>query len=128
MHSPYRYLRAAPIAALALLAACNSQPETVVSSPADPDAGKVAAAPAVTLPPALIASHTYRCKDNSVIYVDFFEDKKTADLKTKDSGPATRLTAAEVGAPFAADGYSVNGSGHTITYQAPGKSSQSCKA
>jgi len=128
MQTSYSYLRVAPAAALLLLAACNSQPETVTAGAADPMAEKMAAAPNVTLPPALTASHTYRCKDNSLIYVDFFDDKVTADLKTKDDGPITRLTAAEAGEPFAANGYSVDGSGKTITYQAPGKGSQSCKA
>ena len=128
MQKPYSYRRAAPFAALALLAACNTQPETVIAGAADPNAEQMAAAPKVTLPPALTASHTYRCKDNSLIYVDFFEDKVTADLKTKEGATPTRLTAAEAGQPFAANGYSVDGTGMTIKYQAPGKGSQSCKA
>jgi hypothetical protein len=128
MHSPYSYLRAAPLAALALLAACNSQPETIVAGAADPNAEKLAAAPPVTLPPALSESHTYRCKDNSLISVDFFDDHVTANLKPKEDAKPIKLTASEAGKPFTADGYSVEGQGEHITYEAPGKSSMSCKA
>ena len=121
-------LRAAPLAALALLAACDSKPETVQGGVTDPTANEIAAAPKVTLPPALSASHTYRCKDNSLIYVDFFDDKISADLKTSKDGTATKLKAAEAGQPFEADGYKLTGNGTTVTFEAPGKGSQSCKA
>ena len=116
-------LRSVPLAALALLAACDSKPETVEGGLVDPTANQVAAAPKVTLPPALSASRTYRCKDNSVIYVDFFDDHLTANLKTKKDGGITKLTAAEAGKPFEGGGHTVSSSGTQITYD-----SQSCKA
>lgn len=121
-------LRAAPIALLALLAACNSKPETVEGGVVDPTANQIANAPAVTLPPALAASHTYRCKDNSLIYVDFLDDNKTAHLKTSKDGAIINLVAAEPGKPFEANGYKLTGSGTDVTYEAPGKGSESCKA
>jgi hypothetical protein len=116
-------LRAAPLAALVLLAACDSKPETVTGGVSDPTANEVANAPKVTLPPALLSSHTYRCKDNSLIYVDFFDDKLTADLKMKKDGEATKLTAPEAGKPYEGGGHKITGNGSTITYDG-----QSCKA
>lgn len=120
-------LRAAPIAAVLLLAACNSDPETVTSGTADPDAAEVAAAPPVELPPMMTASRTYRCKDNSLIYIDFFNNN-TAAYRTEKEGPATTLTSAGEGEPFTAEGYSVSGSGTDISLTSPGKGSTTCKA
>ena len=52
-------LRAAPVAAFALLAAC--QPTTVTGGgDNDPTANEIATAPPVKLPPAMLASKTYR--------------------------------------------------------------------
>lgn len=122
-------LRAAPLAALALLAACNSEPETVVAGDNDPDAANVAAAPPPPpMPPALKASKTYRCKDNSIVYIDFFADDLTADLRTERTAPPTKLTAPSAGAPFVAEGYTLTGSGPTVTLARPGAGSLSCKA
>ena len=120
-------LRAAPIAAVLLLAGCNSQPETVTAGTADPDAAKVAAAPPVALPPMMTASRTYRCKDNSLVYIDFFNNN-TAAYRTEKEGKATTLTASEEGKPYTLDGYSVSGSGTQISLTAPGKGSTTCKA
>lgn len=121
--------RAAPIAALALLAACNSGPETVSSGDNDPDAANVAAAPPPPpMPPALKASKTYRCKDNSLVYIDFYADNLSADFRANRESPATRLVAPSAGAPMVAEGYSLTGDGGaTITLTSPGKPSQSCK-
>ncbi|AGH48850.1 hypothetical protein G432_05615 [Sphingomonas sp. MM-1] len=121
-------LAAASLAALLSLAACNTEPETVNAGPADPDAANLAEAPPVTLPPALSASRTYRCKDNSLAYVDFFADGTSADIRAEKTGPATRLTAPTKGEPFVAEGYKLTGDGTSVTLERPGKASQSCKA
>lgn len=131
MHKHFCF-RAASTAALALplllLAACNSEPTTIEGSgPADPDAQNVAAAAPVQLPPAVIASRTYRCKDNSLIYVDFFNNN-TALYRTEKDGTPTTLTAPEAGKPYVADGYSVSGSGTQVSITAPGKGTETCKA
>ncbi len=127
MRNAPRLLRAAPIAAVFLLAACNSEPETVTGGNNDPDAATVAAAPPVQLPPMVTASRTYRCKDNSLVYIDFFNNN-TAVYRTEKEGAPTTLTAAEEGKPYTMDGYSVSGSGTEISLTAPGKGSTSCKA
>jgi hypothetical protein len=120
---------AAPIAAAAMLSACNSQPETIVAGgPDDPDAKNVASAPPVELPPMVASSRSYRCKDNSLLYVDFMSDSKTANLRTKKDGSPTKLISAEAGKPFAGEGYSVSGTGADVEITQPGKGAQSCKA
>ncbi|WP_340265144.1 hypothetical protein [Sphingobium mellinum] len=123
------YLPLISVAALTLLSACNKndQPE-VVGGPADPMAEKLANAAPVELPPSVKESHQYRCKDNSLIFVDFMSDDKTVNLRTKKDGSPTKLVAAEPGKPFIAEGYSVEGSGEQITATLPGKSALSCKA
>lgn len=123
------YLPLISVAALSLLSACNNndQPE-VVGGPADPMAEKLANAAPVELPPSVKESRQYRCKDNSLLFVDFMSDDKTANLRMKKDGSPTKLVAAEPGKPFTADGYSVEGSGKQITATLPGKGALSCKA
>lgn len=117
-------------AALSLLSACNNSDEPeVVGGPADPMAQQLANAAPVELPPSVKVSHQYRCKDNSLLFVDFMSDEKTANLRTEKTGSPTKLVAAEPGKPFTAEGgYSVEGSGKQITATLPGKSTLSCKA
>lgn len=115
------------LAAVSLSACGQSEPE-VVGGPADPMAEQLAKAPPVELPPAVKASKTYRCKDNSLIFVDFLADDKTANLRMEKNGMPTKLVAAEAGQPFEAEGgYKIEGSGDTITATVPGKGAQSCK-
>ena len=80
------------------------------------------------LPPSLAASRTYRCKDNSLVYVDFYSDNVTADLKTKKDGEVTKLTAPETGKALSGGGFTVSGNSDTATIAQPGKGSQSCTA
>jgi hypothetical protein len=122
-------LIAAPFALLAMLSACSSEPENITADgPADPDAAQVAAAPPVELPPMLTGSRTYRCKDNSLVYIDFFSNN-TAQYKTaKDAPTGTTLTAEGPDKPYVAEGYSVSGNTDNISLTAPGKGSTTCKA
>lgn len=117
---------AAAFAASALLAGCNSQPQNITSEDVDPTAKEVAAAPPVKLPPAINASKTYRCQDNGLLYVDFFNDGTTAQIRTVKDGTPTALTAPEGGKPFVGGGYTVSGSGKTVSITQPGKAEQSC--
>ncbi|MBS0504828.1 MAG: hypothetical protein JSS55_13730 [Proteobacteria bacterium] len=115
------------VAALLALAACNkSQPEVVDTNP-DPMASQIANAAPVELPPAVTDSGIYRCKDNSVVYIDFLGDKTQANVRTKKDGPATHVKAAEAGKPMTGDnGFSVNGSGKTVQVAVNGGAVQSC--
>ena len=120
------FFAAASVAALLSLAACKNQPEVVDTNP-DPMKDELAKAAPIEAPPMIQASRTYRCKDNSLVYVDFYTNN-TAQLRTEKGGPATALTAAEAGQPYTAEGYSVSGNEAQVTITAPGKGSQSCKA
>ena len=111
-----------------MLAACSNEPENVVAGDNDPDAAEVAAAPPVELPPMLAGSRTYRCKDNSLVHIDFFSNNTAVYKTEKDAPTGTTLTAEGPGKPYVAEGYSVSGNSETIELTAPGKGSTSCKA
>jgi hypothetical protein len=80
------------------------------------------------LPPAIQASRTYRCKDNSLVYIDFYTNNTAMVRKEKGGDAVATLAAAEAGLPFTADGYSVSANAAQISYASPGKGAQSCKA
>lgn len=122
-----RILAAVPAAALLALAACNSEPETIGNTTYDPQAEALAKAPPVELPPAIQASRTYRCKDNSLVYIDFYTNN-TALYRTEKGGEATTLTAENGQPPYKAEGHSISANADQITLTAPGKGTLSCKA
>ncbi len=115
-------LLAASAATLAL-AACNEQPETI--NQYDSQARELENAAPVQLPPAIMASRTYRCSDNSLVYVDFYNDN-TAQLRTSQTGDSTVLTAAGGNPPYTAAGYSVSANSENVRITAPGKNNLSC--
>ena len=122
------YLPMIAMAGVALLSACNKNDEPeVVGGPADPMAEQLANAAPVELPPSVKATKQYRCKDNSLYFVDFMTDDKTANFRTKKGGEPTQLKAAEAGQPFTAEGgYEVSGQGDEVQIAGPGKNAQSC--
>lgn len=121
----------AALAAALLLSACNSQPENISSGSTDDMANEVAAAKPVELPPALAASKSYRCKDNSVVFIDWFAGDKMANLRAKKDDMPTVLKSEEAGKGLSAEGgYALDGtaSAATVELTQPGKGKQSCKA
>ena len=123
-------LRLAPLFAVAAtlaLAACNkSEPEVIETNP-DPMANQIANAAPVELPPAVTDSGIYRCKDNSIVYVDFLGDKTSANVRTtKDGTPVQVKAGAEGGAMTGGNGFSVEGTGKTIQIAVNGGTAQSC--
>ena len=120
------------LAATAALAGCgNSDDHTIVAGP-DGDLGNQAPATntPVTLPPSIESSKIYRCKDNSVVYIDWLSDGKSANFRAKQTDVPVTLTAAEAGKPMVAEGYSLTGTpaGNSVSLERPGKGSQSCSA
>ena len=134
----------APLSLLAL-AACNSS-ETAATAE---NAAETAATPAadIELPPAITATGTYRCADNTILYVDFLGQNEAADIRVGEKSTiAVRVTApkAEVPAPGATpastaaepagpltsvDGESsLSGSGDQINVKLAGKGAQTCKS
>jgi hypothetical protein len=125
MKSPLQL--AAPLSLLLALGAC--QQETIDPNADDrAEAANVAnAAASMEAPPMIQASRTYRCKDNSLLYADFYTND-TVQVRSKKEEPGTTLTAAAAGQPYTAEGYSLSANSEQISYTAPGKGAQSCKA
>lgn len=118
-------------ALLLTLGACNSQPENIVVGPPDDMKEQLANAKPVELPPAMLASKSYRCGDNSVAYVDWYADNKSAGIHKKKGDAPTIVKAPEAGKEMTADGgYALTGSdkGGSITITVPGKGKQTCDA
>lgn len=129
MKSPLPLLVAA--AALLPLAACNTAEKKAAAANAAEAANEAAmanAAAAEPLPPAMRADKTFRCKDNSLAYVTFFEGDTQVVYKDVPDGPTKLLKPATPGAPFTADGgYSLTGDEKKgITLTRPGKPAVSC--
>ena len=124
-----QFIAAASIAAFLSLSACKNQPEVVDTNP-DPMKDELAKAAPVELPPAIQASRTYRCKDNSLVFIDFMSNNTAIVRKEKGAEPPLATVTAETagGAYKSADGYSVSGNSQQITYSSPSGGSQSCKA
>ena len=112
-------------AAVLLVSACKNEPEAMNTGTNDPMAAELAnAAPPPPLP-MIKSSHPYRCKDNSLIFVDFMTDDVSANYKADKEAPFVALKAPEKGKPFvSADGKTtVTGGGEAITFNG-----QACKA
>ena len=119
-------LAAASLAAALALSACNNEDHNIVAGDDDPQADALKSAPPVEAPPMIQASRTYRCKDNSLVYVDFYTNK-TARIRTEKDGTPTQLTVAEGQTAYTAEGWSVSANAAQATIERPGKGSQSCK-
>jgi len=118
--------------AAAALAGCNKTPAANDIANAEANAANASATAnvAADMPPAIAASKIYRCKDNSVAYVDWLAGDMTADIRDEQAGNPTRLTAAKAGDALKADGYALIGlpTAKTVTITRPGKGEQACKA
>jgi hypothetical protein len=136
----------APLSMLAL-AACNKT-ETPTDGEAGSETAATTAAP-IEMPPAITASGTYRCADNTILYVDFLGKNEAADIRVGDkAATAVRVTAPAAEAPAAgavpaapaagaapagpmksADGEnSLSGEGKQINVKLVGKGAQTCKS
>ena len=109
--------------AAAALAGCNQETQS------NPTANESVVEAPIELPPSIAASKIYRCKDNSVVYIDWLSDNKSANVRSERNGAATHVMAPEAGQPMTAQGYSLSGtSTGPITLAVPGKGSQTCHA
>jgi hypothetical protein len=97
-----RFLPAIAIAAAAL-AGCDRSDQTIVQGPYDPQADMVANAGNVQLPPSIVASHQYRCKDNSLVSIEWLSDGKANSARVTPKGGAT-VVLAQAEAPAPAEG------------------------
>jgi hypothetical protein len=62
------------LAATATLAACNKADHTIVAGPDDTPDSNIASAGPVALPPSITATKSYRCGNNTVVYVNWMSD------------------------------------------------------
>lgn len=111
-----RTLLALTLLASAALAGCNKQDHTIVAGARDE--ANVANIADVVLPPSIAASKVYRCKDNSLVYIDWLSDGTARVKKSKDDYAASAVQVGQEGSPLkgaAADA--------SITYNG-----KSCKA
>ena len=117
---------AAPALALLALAACNNKPIVVDGNP-DPMKNQIATAPPVQLPPAISASVQFRCKDQSVITVDFFKGNLQTTVHPTKAGEPVHLTSATAGGPYTGpNGYSLTGDEKKIVWKDKDKPELSC--
>lgn len=123
-----RFLPLAAAAAFALSACGQQAPEELDTRAPDPLASQLANRAPVELPPAVKASVTFRCKDNSLVYVDFFEGDKLANFRAKQGDAPVRVSAETAGEPMTGEGYTVSGTPSRIELTQPGKSQQTCNA
>ena len=140
-------LLAASLAALTGLSACGESEPEVVNDMYDPNQdAEMAELDPADVPPMVRASRSYRCDDNSVVYVTFYTNDAQVGVASDNSAPPTILQnvamaedaeadtgedaagdadaeAADGPVRFSGEGMTLVGTGDTITY--PG---QSCHA
>ena len=98
--------------AFAAVALAGCEQETIEGGGVyDPMANQVANAVGnVALPPSIVASHQYRCKDNSLISVDWLSDGTTNSARvTPQGGTAASVTQAAGAAEYTAEGATLTG-------------------
>ena len=114
------------VAGAIVLTAC--EPETIDGNKRhDPMEEQLSNAAPVELPPAIAASKTYRCKDNSLVQIDWLQGGKGAYVHGKPAEPVE-------GKPASTDltaegGYLLKGDAKaaTVMLTLPGKGAQACK-
>lgn len=121
------------LVAAAALAGCDNGGQTIVIGPdgAEEEEANTTAERDLTnvqLPPSIVASHSYRCRDGSIVQVDWLSDNQTANFRGEE-GVLVHLTAPEPGQPMTAEGHSLSGGPDTssINLTRPDKGSQACK-
>ena len=110
-------LAATVFAALTALAACNTEPEVVNRD--DPMAEQLQNAGPIEAPPMIQASRTYRCRDNSLVYIDFFTNNTAVIRTERGEAPVATVTAEGGNPPYTGSGYSVSANAAQISYTSP---------
>src|SRR3546814_13995250 len=81
----------------------------------------------IQMPPAIVASHTYRCTGGDVLYVDFLADGTSINVKQRPSGPSLRLTAPSHGPTYVGDGLNLGLHGKALKTEEPKKPPRTAK-
>jgi len=100
------------VLAAAALAGCDTSPEVVTGGPVDPRGGEelANAVANVQLPPSIVASHKYRCGDNSIVSIDWLSDGKVNSARvTPEGASGVNVAQAEAGGDIVAEGTTLKG-------------------
>lgn len=110
-----------PLVIVGLLIGCSQEkPEDqkTTGNTASPVAG----------PPAIVASHAYRCSDGRVIYVDFLQEDLSINVRKSLTGPTSRLSAYAQGVAYVGDdGTNVTLDGKDLKLDEPKRKPVTCK-
>ena len=120
-----RNLCIAPLLAAVALAGCDPASNTVVLNPDGTEVNQAQeeAVSNVQLPPSIVGSGKYRCKDNSLISVDWLSDGTSNSARvTPEGGAAVTLTEADADGPYTAEGASLTGDPRAAMITYNGKS------
>ena len=129
-------IRTLTLTALAALALTACEPQTIRGGEQpDPMKDELANAAPVELPPAIASSKTYRCKDNSLVQIDWLAQDKGAYVHGDGQTQTHLKPAAPVeGQPASTDltaegGYVLKGNATaaSVTLTVPGKPAQVCR-
>jgi uncharacterized lipoprotein len=104
------------LVAAAALAGCNQG--NSAEQQANDAANEATANAPVVLPPSITASKTYRCKDNSLIYIDWLSDGSAKVKKSAEDYSAPAIKIGDEGSPLTGTAEAAS-----VTYNG-----QSCKA
>ena len=116
-------------AAAALFAsACDTEPEVVTFNRYDPMAEALKNAGPVEAPPMIQESRVYRCRDNSLVYIDFYTNNSAAVRTQRGQPPVATLTAEGGSPPYTGGGYSVSANAAEIRYTSPERGTQTCRS
>ena len=130
-------IRTTSLICLSALALCACEPETIDGNQRpDPMQDELANASPVELPPAIASSKTYRCKDNSLVQIDWLAQDKGAYVHGEGQTqthlkPAAPVEGQPASTDLTADGGFVlkgNATASTVNLTLPGKAAQACKA
>ena len=129
-------IRKLSLSAFSALAVSACEPETIDGNDRrDPMRDQLANAAPVELPPSIAASKTYRCKDNSLVQIDWLAQNKGAYVhgagqEQTHLKPAEPVEGQPASTDLTAEGGFVlkgNATASTVTLTLPGKGAQACK-
>jgi hypothetical protein len=131
-------IRTTILISLSALALAACEPQTIDGNERpDPMESELANAAPVELPPAIAASKTYRCKDNSLVQIDWLAQNKGAYVHGNGGAenqthlkPAEPVEGQPASSDLVADGGYVlkgNATAASVTLTLPGKPAQACR-
>ena len=100
------------LVAVAALAGCNNEDHNIVVGP-DVDDQPVNNV-GVVLPPSIQASKAYRCKDNSLVYIDWLSDGTARVKKSREEVGGTAVAAGDASLKGDAKAASITAEGHRL--------------